>query len=195
MERSNSHNAYLSLPYFSSLDGLRAISVLLVLISHARGAEAFHWLRGANGVTVFFVLSGFLITTLALREEARQGFLDIRAFFIRRIFRILPVYYLALGLYCALILGLGIEGHRRDDFLGALPFYAFYFQEYPHFLTPGIPFEVSWSLGIEEKFYLLWPFLAFWLKPGFSVRVFAAGGLALVCFAGPALLPGGKFIF
>ena len=99
------HEAVRTARYFPALDGLRAVSVVIVLLSHVRqqwnsvahSEELFH-VNGAIGVTVFFVLSGFLITLLALREEAATGALNLGAFYIRRAFRLFPVYYLVLSL-------------------------------------------------------------------------------------------------
>ena len=75
---------YLSQSYFPQLDGLRAISVLLVISVHLYAAQYWSWLAGGYGVVVFFVLSGYLITTLALREEARSGRVSLVAFYLRR---------------------------------------------------------------------------------------------------------------
>src|SRR5262249_10191392 len=90
--------------YLDELDGLRALSVLMVVSVHMHDKPiVWHWLGGWQGVTVFFVLSGYLITTLSLREEAKRGALSIPAFYIRRSFRIFPLYYFVLALYCLLI--------------------------------------------------------------------------------------------
>jgi peptidoglycan/LPS O-acetylase OafA/YrhL len=113
-----------------------------------------------------------LITTLALREEAQSGSLSLAAFYIRRSFRIFPLYYLTLAVYVFLILVLGIQYDAKGLLLSkALPWYLTYLQEVPaaYGLTDpngvvrfgDIPFYQSWSLGIEEKFYLVWPLLAF----------------------------------
>lgn len=170
------HSSYLQRRYFAELDGIRALSVLLVITVHMY--DAF-WepLAGHLGVVIFFVLSGYLITTLALREEDKYGRLSLAAFFVRRSYRIFPLYYGVLLLYAVLILVLGIGGEKREAFLGALPYYLVYLQEIPYVYGVGgsyqdIPFYQSWSLGIEEKFYLFWPLLAFvvWRgKP--SVRI------------------------
>lgn len=181
--------------YFPALDGLRALSVLIVVLHHERTARLWRWVHGANGVTVFFVVSGFLITTLALREEARRGSLDLRAFYLRRVFRLVPLYALVLSAYCALILGIGVQSGRRAAFLRALPYYVTYLQEVPHFAFPGVPFEVSWSLGVEEKFYLVWPLLAFVAaraRP--AARLWGTLVLTALLFAAPAVAPAvGRF--
>ncbi len=163
--------------YFPGLEGLRAIAALLVVFHHARTHRLWGFLEGWNGVTLFFVLSGFLITTLALREEDERGALRWRAFVVRRGFRILPIYFASLALYAAVMYSVGFGGDHRSVFTHALPWYLSPFPEVPFFTKTHIVFSLAWSLGIEEKFYLLWPLLAFVL-----LRKRARGriGLALV---------------
>ncbi len=150
--------------YMPELDGLRAISVLLVVSVHMH-TRMWHWMAGGLGVTIFFVLSGFLITTLLLREEQQRGSVSLRAFYIRRAFRILPLYYVVLGAYALLICGIGIGAEKKAAFLKVLPYYLTYLQDIPYFFHTGLsrtlPYYQRWSLGIEEKFYLIWPLLAF----------------------------------
>jgi peptidoglycan/LPS O-acetylase OafA/YrhL len=188
---------YQSRKYLPELDGLRAISVLLVVSVHLHDFETvWKWLAGWQGVTVFFVLSGYLITTLSLREEGLRGSLSLAAFYVRRSLRIFPLYYLVLAAYCGLIFGLGLNPEKRFLLSGAMPYYLLYFQEIPFFygLTgesgiiqhANIPFYQSWSLGIEEKFYLVWPVLAFVLWRG-RQALRLQGSLALVL--GFALVP------
>ena len=82
------------------MDGLRALSLLLVIAGHARtGLPIKHYFSGGLGVGIFFVLSGFLITILLLREELALGRISLGAFYIRRAFRILPPYFLTIGVY------------------------------------------------------------------------------------------------
>jgi peptidoglycan/LPS O-acetylase OafA/YrhL len=158
--------------YIPELDGVRALSVLLVVSTHMYDAGMmWRWLSGWQGVTIFFVLSGYLITSLALREERQRGRLSLSAFYVRRSFRIFPLYYFTLLLYCVLILGLGMAPGQREGLCEALPYFVFYLQEVPFYfvgLRPQgeLPFFQSWSLGVEEKFYLLWPLLGFALWKG-----------------------------
>jgi peptidoglycan/LPS O-acetylase OafA/YrhL len=163
--------------YFPGLDGLRAVAALLVVFHHARTHRLWGVLEGWNGVTLFFVLSGFLITTLALREEDDHGALRWRAFVVRRGFRILPIYFASLALYALVMYSVGFGGNHRSVFTHALPWYLSPFPEVPFFTKTHIVFSLAWSLGIEEKFYLLWPLLAFVL-----LRRHARGriGLALI---------------
>jgi peptidoglycan/LPS O-acetylase OafA/YrhL len=164
-----SHEAFLARKYFPELDGLRALSVLLVISYHMAGFVGllWHWLAGRLGVLIFFVLSGFLITTLGLREEAERGRVSLAAFYVRRTFRIFPLYYLTLALYGFLLVGLAFPADMRPllDFWPYLPYLAGYLQEVALLCRPvGAcvpPFSHSWTLGVEEKFYLVWPLLLF----------------------------------
>ena len=158
---------YQTTGFYPALDGLRAISCILIITWHATFL-GWQGLNGFSGVLIFFVLSGYLITTLALREEARRGALSLKAFYVRRAFRIFPAYYAVLALYCVIIFALPMASsvEKREPFLAALPYYLTYFNEYssePIMEKFGVhpAFFHSWSLGIEEKFYLLWPLLAF----------------------------------
>src|SRR5215831_18491373 len=153
--------------WLPQLDGLRGISILMVLTAHVY-APGWPHLEGRYGVTVFFVLSGFLITRLLSHEESETGGISLAAFYVRRAFRLFPLYYLVLGVYCVLILGLGMHTDGRNTFIDALPWYFTYMQDVPYFQhrtdfssALHLPFYQSWSLGIEEKFYLLWPIVAF----------------------------------
>jgi peptidoglycan/LPS O-acetylase OafA/YrhL len=170
--------------YIPQLDGLRAVAVLLVVTFHT--SPAFAWLHGWRGVTIFFVLSGYLITSLALAEESQRGGLSFLGFYIRRTFRILPLYYLVLLVYCVMILGLGLSPKNHRGLTTALPYYLAYLQEVPLALRggpEGLPFNQSWSLGIEEKFYLFWPVVAFGvLARARHLRPWVAGAL-IVGFA------------
>ncbi len=150
---------YQATRYFFPLDGLRALSAALVVTWHTRDSP-LEFLQGERGVTVFFVLSGYLITMLALREEESKGALSIKGFFLRRVFRILPLYYIVLAAYAVLVHL--FDADKAGDFNAALPYYLLYFSEVPLLLNEvEVPFNHSWSLGIEEKFYMVWPFLAF----------------------------------
>jgi peptidoglycan/LPS O-acetylase OafA/YrhL len=163
MTAADAHAAYLSRRRWGSLDGLRAICILAVLWHHGpiwTGWEAApQWAtRGFLGVDMFFVLSGFLITSLLLRERDRTGTISLRGFYTRRARRILPPYLAVVGLVA--IWFIGVQG--RTDYLALLPAYLFFLA---NFLTEHIPFlGPMWSLAVEEQFYLLWP-LALILLP------------------------------
>ena len=153
----------LSTSHFPALDGLRALSVVLVVTVHL-SSEAWRPLHGEQGVSIFFVLSGYLITMLLLREEQRSGRISLVAFYLRRLFRIAPLFLLAFCCYLVLILGLGLEAERRASFVANIPYYLFFLPEHAVFFSNGpesVPFDGTWSLGIEEKFYFVWPVLGF----------------------------------
>jgi peptidoglycan/LPS O-acetylase OafA/YrhL len=190
------HSAYLGRRYFPELDGVRALCVLLVITVHMYdGGRMWWWLAGMRGVTVFFVLSGYLITTLGLREEVRRGAVSLPAFYVRRCCRLLPLYYLTLAVYCLYIFVLGLAPALRQTLAEALPYYLFYLQEVPFYswlivAQRDVPFFHSWSLGVEEKFYLVWPVLAFVVWRGTAVRRRAACVALWAMFASaPFVLP------
>ncbi|MCR6484555.1 acyltransferase [Amycolatopsis sp. OK19-0408] len=156
------HDQYLATRRFGALDGVRAIAAVLVVFFHFGGPT---WARanGWIGVHLFFVLSGFLITTLALREEARNGRVSLAEFYIRRVFRILPVYYVVIGVIVvyAYFKGLGL---RHSGIVATLPWNVVFLGEYHQMPL----FGQAWTLGVEQKFYLVWPLLAF----GFGALAF-----------------------
>jgi len=141
-----------------SLDGLRAISIVMVLASHAAVSVpslAKHPLllytvfNGNRGVSVFFVISGFLITSLLLKEEEWIGKISLKNFYIRRIFRILPPFWTFVAVV-ALLWKLGTIQTSWSQLAVALTFVRDY--------IPGDWWTGhSWSLSVEEQFYLLWP--------------------------------------
>lgn len=144
-----------------SLDGWRALSILLVLFSHSSltfgfppQLEAFvRWMpSGGFGVQVFFVISGFLITFLLLREHQRSGTISLRGFYQRRILRIVPAYALFLTTIFVLtaVTGLTYDGFQ---WLRLLTWTTNFFGHMPW------PTAHIWSLSVEEQFYFLFPFL------------------------------------
>lgn len=159
-----------------ALDGLRAVAALLVLGYHA-ALTTWPLSVGWAGVALFFVLSGYLITRLSLADEAGPGF-SFRGFWIRRVTRIVPLYVLAVAAYSVLPF-LGEEGGGWAELARTLPWYLTFNGEF----VDGGPMTIAWSLGIEEKFYLLWPVVAFALLAGRGARLpltAAAAALGLV---------------
>lgn len=146
------------------LDGVRAISILLVVTHHPIYPGVWPVFHGATGVSIFFVLSGYLITMLLLREERNAGRISLTAFYTRRLFRLAPLFLLAFLLYVVLILVLGMQADRRDSFVENIPYYLLFLPEHAMFFNSyaePVPFGGTWSLGIEEKFYFVWPLLGF----------------------------------
>lgn len=154
--------------YIPSLDGIRGISFFLVFFAHAGLGAVF--IPGGFGVTIFFLLSGFLITTLLRLEFARYRRISLGGFYLRRVFRILPPLYVTLVL--AIVLYRMGERHPAIPFAGTLAQalqVSNYYQIYgaPAGIIPGS--AVLWSLAVEEHFYLLFPLLYVWMCPRFSV--------------------------
>jgi len=177
--------------YRPFLDGLRAIAVLGVLTYHLNRS----WLPGGYlGVDLFFVLSGYLITSLLVAEHARTGRIDLPAFWSRRIRRLLPALLVVL-LVVAVIVNLRgdllAEGAARGDLLATLLYVANW-----HFITSGqsyfsqyvsvSPLRHMWSLAVEEQFYLLWPLVTVAVLARFPRRVLL--GLAIGVAWGSAIL-------
>jgi len=151
------------LSYLPSLDGLRAVAVMAVLIYHAEVG----WLSGGYlGVEVFFVISGYLITSLLMAEHRRTGAISLRSFWGRRARRLLPALYLLLVVVSAWWLVFARdEAHQiRGDVLAALTYVTNWwlvFSKQSYFAQAGrpSPFRHLWSLAVEEQFYLLWPLI------------------------------------
>lgn len=149
-----------------ALDGFRALAILIVMLSHV-GLQ--HIVPGQFGVTLFFFLSGYLITTLLRREVEAEGGIDLRRFYMRRAVRILPPMYLTIAFIAILSLA-GIV-HRIN--LSGLPYDFLFLTNY--FPVSGIPIGL-WSLAVEEHFYLGFPLLLALL-----VRRLSFARCALVC--------------
>lgn len=145
-----------------SLDGLRAIAITLVIFAHAlqRGAPSlsprlttYLTVLAYTGVKIFFVLSGFLITSLLLKEFRNTGTLSLRAFYWRRTLRIFPAMYAFLILvgigYATGVVSIGLDSPFRA--LSAAAYVSDYIPVW------GWPLHHTWSLSVEEQFYLLWP--------------------------------------
>ncbi|HEX8849225.1 MAG TPA: acyltransferase [Gemmatimonadaceae bacterium] len=145
-----------------SLDGLRAVSIGLVLLSHATMGPPLNsgpgaiLSQGALGVSVFFVISGFLITGLLLREMDTTGTISLRRFYLRRTLRIFPAYYVFIGVM-ALLAWLGVLHFAPENLVAAATYtanYCFGCQSRDAWFLGH-----TWSLSVEEQFYLLWPLL------------------------------------
>jgi peptidoglycan/LPS O-acetylase OafA/YrhL len=154
------HERFLQTRHLPGLDGLRCLAILPVIWHHATPRLLPGVLgKGAVGVDLFFALSGFLITTLLLRELRGQGRVKLAAFYARRALRIFPLYYLVLGFYALRALQTRASSEVARHFLHALPLHATYTSNW--FLDYQVPhpvmFAFSWSLCVEEQFYWVWP--------------------------------------
>ncbi len=150
--------AFQEASYFPALDGLRAVSIFLVLLHHVPpfrpGLLSTLQENGRYGVSFFFVISGFLICTLFLREKEKTGRIDLLKFYGRRALRLLPLYYVTLALQAVLVFVLKqYTPENQELFRGKLPAYLFYYSNWLASATQG-PFFCAWSLAVEEQFYL-----------------------------------------
>lgn len=163
-----------------ALDGFRAMAIGIVMLSHV-GLQ--HIVPGQFGVTLFFFLSGYLITTLLRREIAQHGGIDFRRFYLRRAVRILPPMYVTI----AFIVLLSLAGVIRPINGWGLPFdFAFLTNYFP---LSGIPIGL-WSLAVEEHFYLAFPALLGMLV----LRRFSFAQCAAVCLTLCALVLAVRFV-
>ncbi|WP_158752528.1 acyltransferase [Dyella sp. S184] len=192
-----------------SLDGIRAISILMVLYGHLSGTRHFpvsnpggygRWFGDVAhlGVLVFFVISGFLITSLLMSEHEMTGTISLKRFYLRRALRIFPAFYVyVLVLVIAALLG--VVHLTSQDFAFALTFGFNY--------SPSHPWQLGhlWSLSIEEQFYLLWPLMLVALRERralivaivaiFTSALLRAAIRAWVLHAGPQVLISKMTIF
>jgi peptidoglycan/LPS O-acetylase OafA/YrhL len=161
-----------------SLDGLRALSISFVLLGHFAFSAGFpihrSWWTDAYapyGVRIFFVISGFLITTLLMEERERTGRIDLKQFYIRRAYRILPAAYLYMIVVTIV-------------FCSSLP-YEYLVAAYTYLTSYAfhVPWVLRhlWSLSVEEQFYLAWPF-------AMTLGVFMAPRLAFIAIVAAPLL-------
>jgi peptidoglycan/LPS O-acetylase OafA/YrhL len=140
-----------------SLDGIRAVSIALVFLGHAGVSDL---IPGGFGVTVFFFLSGFLITTLLVREQARHGRIALGAFYLRRVLRLGPPILITLVVATLLALpGLAAGDLSPAAYLSQLFFFYNYYGLTEHARSSVDGLGVLWSLSVEEHFYLIWPML------------------------------------
>ena len=173
--------------YEPSLDGIRAFSVIAVMLYHADIA----WLPGGFlGVEVFFVVSGFLITSLLIEEHESTRRIDLKQFWIRRARRLLPALFVMLSAtaVCVAFFAKDSAPDFRRDVLPSLGYFSNWWQIYavdtPYFAASSLPvLRHLWSLAVEEQWYLIWPLLftvvfgAKWMRPRIS------GALLITCSA------------
>ena len=180
--------------YEPSLDGIRAFSVIAVMLYHANIA----WLPGGFlGVEVFFVVSGFLITSLLIEERESTQRIDLKQFWIRRARRLLPalVVMLSVTAVCVAFYATDSAPDFRRDMLPSLGYFSNWWQIYavdtPYFAASSLPvLRHLWSLAVEEQWYLIWPLLftfifgAKWMRPKISgALLVACSGAVMVATA------------
>ena len=126
---------------------------------------------GNEGVTLFFAISGYLITTLMLREVLRTGRFDFRAFYWRRGLRIFPLYFGSLALYVVLVFLIERHNAVGQEFFRNLPYFLTYTSNLFVELKVRTIFYFAWSLATEEQFYLVWPIVFVWVKTPFRASL------------------------
>jgi peptidoglycan/LPS O-acetylase OafA/YrhL len=166
--------------YIPSLDGIRALAFCLVFVAHAWDTHL-----GMFGVTVFFFLSGFLITTLVRREFELSGSVSLRNFYIRRTLRIFPPLYLTIGFILTLVIT-HVLNERVDcgSFFASSTFITNYWIIFKGLRNSGL--GSLWSLAVEEHFYLLFPFLFILMNRltlSYKSQARLLGGLCLIFLA------------
>jgi peptidoglycan/LPS O-acetylase OafA/YrhL len=160
-----------------ALDGIRALAIALVVLDHLHLPVIRNWEEplGRTGVTLFFVLSGFLITWWMIKEDDRTGTISLGNFYVRRFLRIFPGFYCFWLLY----VGLGLLAHTHISWGNCIAA-LFYVNNYYWPLRGAGPgaMTLTWSLGVEEQFYLIWPAIFRWLR-GHRSRLIRA--LVVLC--------------
>ena len=177
--------------YIHSVDGLRAVAVLAVLLYHL----GIDWIPGGFlGVDLFFVISGYVITGLILDSIARSGTLDLRAFYLSRIRRLLPAL-VAMLVFTTLFIGVyAPETVRR--FVSDIPYvltgsmnWALVAREQDYFESIGRPplLQHTWSLAVEAQFYFIWPLVLLFILKYFGKKNISFAALAIAIASGVAL--------
>jgi len=178
--------------YIPAIDGLRAVAVIAVILYHL----GFKWIPGGFlGVDLFFVISGYVITRLLLDSIQRSGGLDLRAFYVARIRRLLPPLVFMI-ITTTIIVGFWAPDTMRR-FLGDAPFALFggmnwwlVFRQTDYFEAIGRPplLQHTWSLGVEAQFYLVWPLILLLVLRYFGKNKIPGAALLIAAFSGIALL-------
>jgi len=146
--------------YIFHLDAVRAFAVLLVLVHHwLPEINGISFEMGKYGVDLFFVISGFLITSILIKQRKRlsevSAFRSLKQFYMRRTLRIFPIYYLFLLFF--VFMGLIFNLWSWHDY--QIKYYFFYFSNFLFFIDQSINLTHLWSLSVEEQFYLIWPWI------------------------------------
>ncbi len=158
--------------HLKGLNGPRAIAAMAVVVSHIilqliNSRSPVGAALGSYAVTLFFTLSGFLITYLLIKEKAAFGTISVKAFYTRRLLRVWPLYYF----YLAIVLIILFAGEGK---LPASSWYYFFIAANLASIQGIAPalLEHYWSLGVEEQFYLFWPWLFKYTSPFKSISIF-----------------------
>lgn len=187
--------------FFPNLNGLRFFAVLMVLLNHFEENRAYAALPnlmdrpavqaiGQLGVTLFFVLSGFLITYLLLVEKEELGEVKFGAFYLRRVLRIWPLYYAVVLLSLFVLPHLSFFSppsalpQLHEHFAAKVVLYALILPNVAKELFPVIAYlGQAWSIGVEEQFYIIWPVLIYFSRHYLRNFLLLAGFMLLACKA------------
>lgn len=172
-----------STSYIPALDGFRGLAILVVVASHYGYGNV---IPGGFGVTLFFFISGFLITRLMINEQRKDGHIDLKNFYIRRLLRLYPALLLMTALSIAYILAINCN-FRPGELLSTLFYYRNYYMVYFRgdvAVQCTKVFDIVWSLAIEEHFYIVFPlvFIAFSKRPGQLIVLMIAGVVAVLAW-------------
>ena len=185
---------YLAGTFRPGFDGLRGIGFLLVVSSHVPAVWQFSYLQGWAAVWLFFVISGYLVTMLLIREERKNSSVAYGSFLKRRFFRIVPGYAAVLVVYWITLASLPSLAGEYEYFRQELPYHLTLTTEYTN--SPVFTIFVHvWAVGVETKFYLFYPMIAFLLVRSEDWRF--AGTLAaavLLTATAPLLSAQGSFL-
>jgi peptidoglycan/LPS O-acetylase OafA/YrhL len=166
------HEDYLATSHRSAFDGLRGLGFLLVITAHIPSVPLFGFLQGWTAVWIFLTMSGYLVTMLMMREEKRIGRIAFGPFLVRRFFRIVPSYWVAILIYWLACYALPPLQDSYAAFMARLPSYLAFVPEYAD--TDGFSiFTHSWTVGVELKFYLLFPPVVFLMTKNTNLRIAA----------------------
>lgn len=169
--------------YVPALDGLRGLAILIVVISHYGFG---HIIPGGFGVTLFFFISGFLITRLLIAEQEQAHRIHLTNFYLRRVLRLYPalLFMVTIAVGLTLLRGCGVQ---IGEVLSTLFYYRNYYMLYGH-ETGSVPctriFDITWSLAIEEHFYLFFPllFMVFYRRPALLATSMAGSIVAVLAW-------------
>jgi peptidoglycan/LPS O-acetylase OafA/YrhL len=181
--------------YLPGLNGMRAIAALIVVIAHFTqifgvlfGFSFSLYNEGGLAVTLFFTLSGYLITYLLLLEKEKFGTISLKAFYLRRILRIWPLYYLIIILGIVIMYFFYNQNllNSADGNLTEIILYIIFAGNFVGAVHPVSIHEsysilvILWSLGVEEQFYLFWPLLLKVFKTPIKIFLFFLAGFAII---------------
>ncbi len=198
-----SYETYLADNHRPAFDGLRGIGFLLVITAHIPTVPLFGYLQGWTAVWMFLAMSGYLIAMLMMREEQKAGRVAFGPFLVKRFCRIVPAYWAAIAIYWLACFALQPSPGDYAAFMARLPYYLAFLPEYADGGTDFSIFTHAWTVGVELKFYLLFPPIVFLATKNSNARfavtavvaalLTAQGSFNAQCYA--ALLCGALLAF